>query len=261
MKVVILCGGQGSRIKGVSDIVPKPMVNVGHQPILWHIMKLYAHYGYHEFILCLGYKGWMIKEFFLNYYAKTSDLTISLNKENWVVYHDKSHEHDWKVTLAETGEESQTGTRVRLIKKFLSDTEPFHLTYGDGLADIDIGRLVKAHQKFGGLGTLTGVHPAGRFGEIEVAGHKIKSFNEKPNVTSGMINGGFMIFEPRVFGKYFTGEEDVILEKDIIPLIVRDKKMGIYEHEGFWQCMDTPREHALLNKLWQDGEAPWKLWK
>lgn len=260
-KVVILCGGQGSRIRDVADVMPKPMLAIGNRPILWHIMKSYAAFGLTDFVLCLGYKGWMIKEFFLNYHAINADLTVRLDSERSVTHHSKSDESNWTVTLADTGEESQTGTRVRLVKKYLEDTERFCLTYGDGVADVNLEKLMTTHEKSGRMATISGVHPSGRFGEIEFEGSLIREFNEKPNVGAGLINGGFMVFETKAIDKYFDKSKDEILEQHVIPRMVKDKQVGIYVHNGFWQCMDTPREYALLNQLWKQEKAPWKIWK
>lgn len=260
MKIVILCGGQGSRIRDVSDIVPKPMLNIGSKPILWHIMKLYSYYGFNDFVLCLGYKGWIIKEFFLNYYARTSDITVKLNKESAIQYHEKSDEANWSVTLVDTGEETQTGRRVKLVENYLRDNERFGLTYGDGVADVDVAKLVEQHKTSGLLTTVTGVHPSGRFGEIEMDQQRVTEFNEKPNVGTGMINGGFMVMETCVLKKYFSHEGNDILEKDVIPKIVDDKQVGVYRHDGYWQCMDTAREFGQLNELWRSRQAPWKVW-
>ncbi|MFA5059478.1 MAG: glucose-1-phosphate cytidylyltransferase [Candidatus Omnitrophota bacterium] len=261
MKVVILCGGQGSRIKDVSDIIPKPMLPIGDKPMLWHIMKMYAHYGLKDFILCLGYKGWIIKEFFLNYYAKTSDLSLTLGTQNSLIYHSKNEETDWHVTLAETGEEANTGQRVWAIRNYLKDCEHFCFTYGDGVANVDINDLVKAHKRSGLLMTVTGVHPSGRFGEIKMKGNRICGFNEKPNVSAGLINGGFMVISRKAIEKYFgNGKQDLILESEIIPRIVKDGQVGIYKHGGFWQCVDTAREYHQLNQLWAKQKAPWKIW-
>lgn len=260
MKVVILCGGQGSRIRDVSDIIPKPMLPIGRRPILWHIMKLYSHYGYNDFILCLGYKGWDVKEFFLNYYARTSDITVKLSRENSIAYHSKSDEARWSVTLVDTGEDAQTGTRVKRIEPYLEGETNFALTYGDGVADVNIAELVEQHRQSGVLLTVTGVHPSGRFGEIEVQNGLVNEFNEKPNVGSGMINGGFMICQKEILAKYFSADKDEILEKDVIPRIVKDKQVSLYKHNGYWQCMDTAREFKQLNDLWSGRKAPWKVW-
>ena len=261
MKAIILCGGRGTRIRDISEILPKPMLPIGNKPMLWHIMKIYAHYGIKDFILCLGYKGWIIKEFFLNYSAKVSDITVTLNRQDSVTYHrNHSEEVDWKVTLVETGENSQTGARIWNARKYLEDSDVFSVTYGDGVADIDLNALVETHEKSGLLGTITGTHPSGRFGEIETNGSIISSFNEKPNVSAGLYNGGFMIFNREALDKYFRPGEDLVLEGEVLPKMVEDKQLGIYEHTGFWQCVDTPREHALLNKLWEENKSPWKVW-
>lgn len=259
MKAVILCGGLGTRIRDVSEVLPKPMLPIGGKPMLWHIMKIYAHYGIKDFVLCLGYKGWMIKEFFLNYYAKISDVTVNLGKENEIVYH-HSCEEDWRVTLAETGEFTQTGSRLWYARGYLEDSDVFCLTYGDGIADIDINQLLNCYKQKGLLGIVTGVHPSGRFGEMEVTGGVVSEFNEKPNVSCGVINGGFMIFNRKVIDKYFSEGDNLVLEEDILPAMVKDKQLGIYKHEGFWQCIDTFREYSILNDLWKNNKAYWKVW-
>lgn len=262
MKTIILCGGKGTRIKDVSEVLPKPMLPIGNKPMLWHIMKIYSHYGIKDFILCLGYKGWVIKEFFLNYCAKVSDITITLNQQNSVIFHHNHNEEvDWNVTLAETGEDSQTGARVWNVRKYLEDCDVFSVTYGDGVGNIDIKTLVESHKKSGLLGTITGVHPSGRFGEIEKSRNKVTQFNEKPNVNTGLINGGFMVFNKRVIDKYFRPGEDLILEGEILPKMVKDKQLAIYEHNGYWQCIDTSREYGLLNQIWKNEKAPWKVWQ
>lgn len=261
IKVVILCGGQGTRIRDVSEVVPKPMLSIGNKPILWHIMKTYAHYGLKDFVLCLGYKGWVIKEFFLNYYAKISDMTINLAKDNSIVYHNKNDEADWRITLVETEERAQTGARIWNARKYLRDCDVFSVTYGDGVADVNIKALIKAHNQSKFMGTITGVHPSGRFGEMEISGDMISEFNEKPNVSMGLINGGFMIFNREVIDKYFRAGEDLILESEVLAKLVRDKQLGVYKHEGFWQCVDTAREHGVLNAMWDKNKAPWRIWK
>lgn len=260
-KVVILCGGQGSRIRDISEVLPKPMLSIGDRPMLWHIMKIYSHYGFNDFVLCLGYKGWVIKEFFLNYYAKLSDVTVKLNGKESIVYHNANEESDWNITLAETGENSQTGARIWKIRKYLKDCDIFSVTYGDGVANINIDHLMKAHKETGVLGTITGVHPSGRFGEMEVSDSIVSEFNEKPNVSMGLINGGFMIFDRKVIDKYFREGEDLILETDVLPKMVQDKQLGVYKHSGFWQCIDTPREYNIFNEMWKGNNAKWKIWK
>ena len=261
MKAVILCGGQGTRIRDASEVLPKPMLPIGGRPILWHIMKIYASFGIKDFVLCLGYKGWVIKEFFLNYCAKMADITVALNKENSITYHSQCEEENWKVTLAETGEATQTGARVWNVRKYLDDCEYFSVTYGDGVADVDIGKLLKIHKKSGLLGTVTGVHPSGRFGEMEIKGNLISEFNEKPNVSAGLINGGFIFFNREVLDKYFRLGTDLILETEVLTKMVNDKQLGVYRHDGFWQCVDTLREYNILNEMWRTNKAHWKTWK
>ncbi len=260
IKAVILCGGQGTRIRDVSEAVPKPMLPIGGKPILWHIMKLYAHHGIKDFVLCLGYKGWSIKEFFLNYRAMTSDITIELGGAGDVRYQGASPEEGWKITLAETGEASQTGARIWNVRDYLEDTDRFCLTYGDGVANLDIKALLDAHEISGIVGVLSGVRPAGRFGEIDCDGGVIRNFHEKPNATGGIINGGFMVFKTAEALRYFRPGADLNLEQEVLPAMVADAQLGVYQHDGFWQCMDTLREFNLLNELWARNEAPWKVW-
>ena len=261
MKVVILCGGQGTRIRDVSEVLPKPMLPIGSRPILWHIMKIYAHYGFKDFILCLGYKGWLVKEFFLNYHAQTSDVTLTLGNRQSIEYHGQSHEADWKITLVDTGEDSQTARRIWMVREFLNGDQNFCVTYGDGVADVNIKALIDSHKKSGQTVTLTGVQPSGRFGEIETDGAMIREFNEKPNVSTGLINGGFMVFKTSVIKDYLKSGANLSLESDVLPAIVKKKKAGIYKHPGSWQCVDTPREYNLLNSLWAQKKAFWKLAK
>ncbi len=260
-KAVILCGGQGTRIKDVSEILPKPMLPIGGRPILWHIMKIYSQYGFNDFVLCLGYKGWVIKEFFLNYLAKTSDVTLTLGKKDSVEFHNKNQESNWKVTLVDTGEDAQTGLRLLRAKEYLKDCGSFSVTYGDGVADVNIDKLLKAHQRSGLAATLTGVKPSGRFGEIEAKNGVIQEFNEKPQVSTGLVNGGFMIFNKEVLTRYIDGKKNESLESDVLPKIVKDKKLGVYEHAGFWQCVDTSREYTILNELWDSKKAFWRTWE
>lgn len=260
MKAVILCGGRGTRIKDVSEILPKPMLPIGDKPILWHIMKTYAHYGIKDFVLCLGYKGWLIKEFFLNYHAKVSDVTLKLGRLNSLKFSTSTAEDDWTVVLAETGENSQTGARIWNVKKYLEGEKYFCVTYGDGVADINLATLLKIHKKSGLVGTVTGVRPEGRFGELIINDGRVLEFSEKTNVGSGYINGGFMIFDGTKIWKYFRPGEDLVLEGHIFPSIVKDKQLGVFKHDGFWYCCDTPREYMKLNELWEKNMAPWKVW-
>ena len=261
MKTVILCGGMGTRIRDVSENMPKPMVPIGRQPILWHIMKIYSYYNFNDFILCLGYKGQIIKDFFFNYYTMVNDCTVDLSKPNGVVYHDGDSIEEWKVTLADTGIETMTGARVARIKKYLDNDESFMLTYGDGLADIDIKTLLEFHKSHGKMVTVTGVHPAGRFGEMELSeNNMVKSFAEKPQVSEGRINGGFLVMRREFIDQYLSEDSDLVLEQSPLSQCAKDGELVSFNHDGYWQPMDTFREYQMLNKLWTKGKAPWKVW-
>jgi len=261
MKVVILCGGKGTRIRGVSDDVPKPMLPVGPYPILWHIMRSYAHYGHKEFVLCLGHKGNVIKDFFVNYRTRIADFTIDFENDRELTFHNFHEEIDWKVTLAETGEDTLTGSRVKKIQSYLGDDETFMLTYGDGVCDIDINDLTAFHKKHGRALTISGVRPPGRFGELD---HdetgKITEFNEKPQATGGRISGGFFVCNKSILSYLTEGREDETLETEPMRALARDGEMMMYRHDGFWQCMDTFRDYELLNGLYESGKAPWVKW-
>lgn len=260
MKVVILCGGQGTRIRDVTSDVPKPMIPVGEYPILWHIMRHYAHYGHKAFILCLGYQGQAIKDFFLNYRAHTSDFTLSLGSSSRVEYHNAVDEIDWQVTLADTGLHAMTGARIKRIEKYLGNDESFMLTYGDGVGSVDLARLVEFHCSHEKVMTVTGVQPMGRFGEMEADGSgRVLEFNEKPQATQGMISGGFFVCRRELFD-YLPDREDLVLEEAPMRALVRDGELMVYRHDGFWQCMDTYRDYKLLNGLWESGRAAWKAW-
>ena len=259
MKVVILCGGLGTRLREETEFIPKPMVEIGGKPILWHIMKIYAYYGFREFILCLGYKGEMIKDYFLNYEEMNDDFTIRLGKPNSIDFHSNHSEDGWKVTLADTGENAMTGSRIKQIEKYI-DEEEFMATYGDGLADIDINRLLELHRKQKKISTLTGVHPISRFGEVIEDRGIVKEFIEKPQLSEGYINGGFFVFK-RKFFDYLTADNNCVLEKGPLEKMVREKELSIYPHDGFWQCMDTYRDHRDLQEIWQKGNVPWKVWE
>ncbi|MBN2290138.1 MAG: glucose-1-phosphate cytidylyltransferase [Candidatus Glassbacteria bacterium] len=258
--VVILCGGLGSRIREVSETLPKPMNLIGGKPILWHIMKIYSAYGFHDFILCLGYKGWLIKEFFLNYRTMISDFTITLGRHGNLEFRDHLEEASWKATLTDTGEDTMTGGRLLKVKKYLEGCEHFFLTYGDGLADIDIGDLLRTHLESGLVGTITAVRVAGRFGELEIADGRVMQFSEKPALSSSRVSGGFMVFDSRRIWDYLDDREDLVLEEEPLARMVADRQLGVYGHDGFWQCMDTPREYNLLNTIWESGKPPWKVW-
>ncbi len=260
MKVVILCGGHGTRIRGVADDVPKPMIPIGGRPILWHIMKEYAARGHTEFVLCLGYKSSIIKEFFRNYHTHTSDFTITLGRNGGIEYHGDHDESGWKVTLVETGMNAMTGARVKRIQRYLDGDENFMLTYGDGVSDIDLDALIAFHKAHGRILTVTGVRPPGRFGEMECnADGRVTEFNEKPQASGGRISGGFLVCRRELFD-YLDDSEDLVLENKPMRALARDGQMTMYGHDGFWQCMDTYRDFQLLETLWGSGKAPWKIW-
>ena len=259
MKTVILCGGLGTRIRDVADDVPKPMIPVGRLPILWHLMKYYATFGFDDFVLCLGYKGDVIKNFFLNYETATRDVTVHLNSSKTLHFHSQHDESSWKVTLADTGVETMTGGRIGRVKKFL-DGERFFLTYGDGLSDIDLNNLLAFHLKQATVATVTGVRPPGRFGELKVGPTGIADhFNEKPQASDGRISGGFFVCEPEVFD-FLSDQQDLVFEESPLRALVQRRQLSVYEHDGFWQCMDTYRDWQLLNSLEKTSKAPWKIW-
>ncbi len=255
MKVVILAGGHGTRIRDVADNIPKPMIPIGPYPILWHIMKSYAHYGHKEFIVCLGHKGQIIKDFFMNYQPNTRDFTIDLGSGK-IQYHNNHDESDWKITLVDTGQNAMTGSRVSQIRKYVRD-EDFMLTYGDGVGDVNIEELVKFHKSHGKTLTVTGVRPPGRFGEM-VSGDngEVKEFNEKPQATGGRISGGFFVATPKLF-EYLSDDETLVFEQEPVRNLVKDNELMMFKHDGFWQPMDTAREYSLLNSLYSKGEAKW----
>ncbi|HVK55271.1 MAG TPA: glucose-1-phosphate cytidylyltransferase [Burkholderiales bacterium] len=260
MKVVILCGGYGTRIRDVADDIPKPMIPIAGRPILWHIMKYYAHWGHSNFVLCLGYRGQAIKDFFLSYKAMTSDFTLTLGDAGSISYHNDHDESGWTVTLVDTGLNAMTGARVKRIKRFVADDEHFMLTYGDGVGDIDLEALVRFHKSHGKLVTVTGVRPPGRFGEINIdAAGGVTEFNEKPQAGGGRISGGFFVCR-REFLDMLSDDEGLVLEQEPMRELVRTGQLMMFEHEGFWQPMDTHREYTLLNQLTAQGKAPWMLW-
>ena len=259
MQVVILCGGQGTRLRDVSEHLPKPMVPVGEQPILWHIMKGYSQFGINRFVLCLGYQSWVIKRYFLDYHLARTDFTVNLRQPENVQLHGPVPHEDWQITLAETGIDAMTGCRLKRVERYLTDDD-FLLTYGDGVADIDLDALLEFHHRHGKLGTVTAVRPPGRFGEIEVqTGGGVSEFNEKPNVSRGRINGGFFVFK-REFLARLRDDTTLTLEQEPLIQLARDGELMAYEHDGFWQPMDTARDHRYLNDLWQRGQAPWCTW-
>ena len=258
IKVVILCGGLGARLREETEFRPKPMVEIGGKPILWHIMKIYAHYGFKDFILCLGYKGEMIKRYFYNYEVLNNDFTIELGNSKHIEIHSNHGEKDWRVTLADTGEMVLKGSRIKKIEKYV-DGDLFMLTYGDGVANINLHKLLSFHKSHGCPGTVTGVRPPSRFGELVVKKNKAVSFTEKPQVSTGLINGGFFIFN-REFFNYLSEDDNCDFEKESLEQLAKDAKLMIYEHEKEWECMDTFRDMEYLNKLWQSGRAFWKIW-
>ena len=261
MKVVLLCGGKGTRIRDVSHLVPKPMVEIGQYPIMWHIMKYYASYDHKEFILCLGHLGNVIKDFFLNYRASTSDITLNLMNAESIQYHGRHEEHDWKVTLAETGLESLTGTRIKKIEKYIGDDEHFFMTYGDGLGDIDLDKLLAFHKSHGKVLTVTGVHPPGRWGEMEKSpSGLVTNFVEKPSNGGGCISGGFFVCR-RDYFNYLSGGGNFMLEEGPMKKLIADGELMLFDHVGFWHPMDTYRDFKLLNDIWEKGNAPWKRWQ
>jgi glucose-1-phosphate cytidylyltransferase len=259
MKVVILCGGKGTRLREETEYRPKPMVPIGDRPILWHIMKTYAAQGHTDFILCLGYKGEVIKDFFRNYIWMTSDVTLHLNATSPVKFHSQ-HEENWSVTLADTGQETLTAGRIKRIEKFIGEDENFLVTYGDGVGNVDVNTAIRFHQEHDRIVTLTAVHPPGRFGEIEMAdGNRVISFNEKPQVTEGLINGGYFVMSRQVFN-YLGDSDRIMFEEAPLRRLAADGELMAFKHHGFWQPMDTYQEFLLLNRLWDQGNAPWKNW-
>lgn len=257
MKTIILAGGFGTRLSEYTDLVPKPMVEIGGQPILWHIMNIYAHYGYNDFVVALGYKGEVIKDYFLNYYSLKSDFTIDLSNGN-ANYHRKKTV-DWKVTLVDTGLSSMTGGRVKRLQEYIGD-ETFMLTYGDGVANIDLAKLVNFHRNHGKMATITAVHPAARFGELVISkDQSVQSFKEKPQTTQGWINGGFFVLEPEFLD--LIKDDATVLEEEPLERAAQTGELKAYLHDGFWQCMDTVRDKNVLEELWQSGKARWKVWE
>ena len=258
MKVVILAGGLGTRISEESHLRPKPMITIGDQPILWHIMKYYSAFDFREFVICCGYKGYMIKEYFADYYLHRSDVTFDFTDGNRMTVHSNVAE-PWKVTLVDTGMNTQTGGRIKRVEKYIGD-EPFMLTYGDGVSTVDLNALLEQHRTSGKTVTLTGIQPGGRFGVLEIDGSgTVTGFREKAREDGGWINGGFMVMEPEVF-RYLSADEDCILEREPLESLATEGRLGVYKHEGFWQCMDTQRDRGLLENLWAIGNAPWKVW-
>jgi len=257
MKVVILAGGFGTRISEESHLKPKPMIEIGEMPILWHIMKQYSHYGYNEFIICAGYKQTIIKEWFANYFIHTSDITFDFSKGNEIIVHN-IHSEPWKVTIVDTGLNTMTGGRLKRVKKYIGD-ETFFMTYGDGVSNVDIKALFEFHKSHGKMATITTIQPEGRFGYIDLEDDKILSFREKSERDTGWINAGFMVLNPKVLE--YIQDDSTMFEKEPMEKIATMGEMMCYKHTGFWQCMDTLRDKEKLDKLWESGTAPWKYEK
>ncbi|MDR2572440.1 MAG: glucose-1-phosphate cytidylyltransferase [Oscillospiraceae bacterium] len=258
MKTVILAGGLGTRIAEEGENLPKPMVEVGGQPILWHVMKYYSAFGFNDFIICCGYKGYMIKEYFADYYLRRSDITFDFTDGNKMTVHANVAE-PWKVTLVDTGQGTQTGGRVRQIKRYVGD-EPFLLTYGDGVSDIDLNKLVDYHKSSNGTVTISAVQPGGRFGLIDFdINENVSGFREKAKEDGGWINAGFMVAESGIFN--YLDSDKCVLEKEPFERLSKEGMLSAFRHYGYWQCMDTQRDRGILEQRWQSGNAPWKIWK
>jgi glucose-1-phosphate cytidylyltransferase len=257
MKVVILAGGLGTRLSEETSTRPKPMVEIGGRPILWHIMKMYSAHGINEFVICCGYKGYVIKEYFANYFLHMSDITFNM-RDNKMKVHDQRAE-PWSVTLVDTGDESMTGGRLGRVAEYVEEEEAFCFTYGDGVGDIDIAKSIEFHKSHGKMATLTATYPPGRFGALDIQSHQVKSFKEKPKGDGAMINGGFFVLSPKVLN-YITSDSTIWEQQPLMRLADEGELMA-FEHEGFWQPMDTLRDKHHLESLWESGKAPWKLWE
>lgn len=256
MKAVILAGGLGTRLSEETHLRPKPMVEIGGKPILWHILKIYSHHGVHEFIICCGYKGYLIKDYFANYFLHTSDVTIHMDEHNRMEVHTRKSE-PWKITLVDTGEHSQTGGRLGRVRSYL-DADDFCFTYGDGVADVNITALVEHHRRLGLQATLTAVQPPGRYGALHIEGDSVLQFQEKPDGDNAWINGGFFVLQPSVLD--LITADDCSWESDVLPRLAATGQLSAYRHHGFWQPMDTLRDRSRLEDLWARGQAPWKTW-
>jgi len=257
MKAVILAGGKGTRLSEETEFRPKPMIEIGGKPILWHIMKIYSAHNINEFIICCGYRGYQIKEYFANYFMHMSDVTVDIANGRVEIH--QSNAEQWSVTLLDTGDETMTGGRLACVEKYVKEDDAFCFTYGDGVANIDISRVIDFHKKHGKLATVTAAYPPGRFGAMEIAMGKVCAFNEKPKGGAGFINAGFFVLSPKIFS-YIEGAETVWEQEPLVNLAIAGELMA-YEHHGFWQPMDTLREKRILEQLWSDGSAPWKIWK
>jgi len=256
MKAVIFAGGLGTRISEETDNIPKPMINIGSKPILWHIMKIYSHYGVNDFVICCGYKGYAIKEYFANYFLHMSDVTFCMKENRMDVHHKRAE--PWTVTLVDTGENTMTGGRLKKIKAYVQNDENFCLTYGDGLSDININKLINFHNNQKTLATLTAVYPPGRFGALDMCEGKVHTFKEKPKGDGGRINGGFFVLSPKVID--LVENDATVWEKGPMEILAKEGEMSAFEHDGFWQPMDTLRDKNYLEGLWSSGNAPWRVW-
>ncbi|MBI3432355.1 MAG: glucose-1-phosphate cytidylyltransferase [Hydrogenophilales bacterium] len=255
MKAVILAGGLGTRLSEETGVRPKPMVEVGGKPILWHIMKLYSHYGIDEFIVCLGYKGYMIKEYFANYFLHMSDITFDMSRNQMQVH--QNNAEPWRVTLVDTGDVTQTGGRLRRVREYLGDDD-FCMTYGDGVGNVEIDKLIAFHRAHGCLASVTATQPPGRFGALDLDGSSVMSFCEKPHGDGGWINGGFFVLSPKVID--YINDDSTLWEREPLERLASERQLQAYFHHGFWQPMDTLRDKQHLESLWQEGKAPWKKW-
>jgi glucose-1-phosphate cytidylyltransferase len=256
MKAVILAGGLGTRLSEETSLKPKPMIEIGGRPILWHVMKMYSAHGVNEFIVCLGYKGYVVKEYFANYFLHMSDVTFDVGNNKMEVHDNKAE--PWKVTLVDTGQDTLTGGRIKRIAPYLNKNEDFCLTYGDGVGDVDITQLIRFHRKAGLLGTVTATRPPGRFGAFKLEDDLVSDFQEKPLGDGGYINGGFFVLSPKVID--FIDGDKISWEQEPMKRLVKEKQLAAYRHEGFWQPMDTLRDKMLLEASWNTGKAPWKMW-
>lgn len=259
LKVVILCGGTGTRLREETEYRPKPMVNIGSHPILWHIMKYYSRFGCTDFVLALGYKGETIKNYFCHYELMNNDVTIELGQPEKTFIHYAHHEAGWKITLADTGKKSLKGARLKKVERYITG-DIFMMTYGDGIADVDINQLLAFHKAHGKMATVTGINPAARFGELKINGDRVEAFCEKPQNGDSLVNGGFFVFNREIFN-YLTADDLCDLEIGALEQIAKEGQLMVFKHQGFWACMDTMRDMEYLNKIWNDGKAKWKIWK
>jgi glucose-1-phosphate cytidylyltransferase len=259
MQVVILCGGFGTRIRDVADDIPKPMIPIGNHPILWHIMKGYAHQGFNDFILCLGYKSWIVKRYFLDYHLAQSDFTFQLNTPEVIERHGPSSSENWRITFAETGLDSMTGCRIKRIEKYIHE-DHFMVTYGDGVSNVDLRALATFHQSHGKVGTVTTVQPPGRFGELDLAGDQVSEFCEKPLAAPGWISGGYFVFHRKIFER-LDDDPELVLEREPLKNLAYDNQLMAYRHRGFWHPMDNSRDYKYLNDLFAEKQAPWMIWQ